>query len=1024
VTEFFGISMTWIMAVLLALFALSLASVIAVALRNRVLFRIGLRNIPRRPAQSLLIVLGLMLSTVIIAAAFAIGDTVSYSVTNDAYNKLGRVDELVRVRESRQGAELTEEAIQPAGAVPKLVIDGLTADLNGNDDVDGILPMLRVPAPVSNHIVVGGPQSGVVTQAKLNQPKVSIVGLDPNRLAGFEDDIVADRDGTRADITQMSNFDAVVNTSLGKALQLYIGDRIDIWVDRQPKTFTVVGFVRDDFLTGWTRGEPSGVVVRLSTLQKLLGTQAVNLVAISNRGEVRDSLEPTGRVTAAAIDSIGSSRFEVDRTKQARIDKATELGSNMTAIFVVLGLFSIAAGLLLVFLILVMLAAERRPEMGMSRAIGMTRRQLIESFMAEGMAFSVTSAAVGAALGVLISLGMTRVMSYIFSSFDVDIAFHVTARSLVVAYCVGVVLTFVTVVVSAWRVSKMSIVEAIREVNESPHRASGRASGAAGAGMALAGAALIALGWHQHQAYLFGGGGSLIGLGAAFVSRMLGHPARLVFTATGLAVLVLWGLVAGNTLEPITGALHAGVETFFVAGVLMVAAATFVVIYNAELLLGSVRAVGFVFARAVPAVRTAVAYPLADKFRTGMTIAMMSLVVFALVMISTMNLNFRRLFLSSDSRGGWDIEVSELPTNTFADANGNKLGPLGEALDRAFYPVRKIDTIAQVYVGSQRSTQIAQLREDNSAETPHAFPILGADKIFLEQNTIGLQARAQGYATDRAVWDAVRDEPNAAVIDGSVVPGINYANLTESRFTLDGHASGTREFAPFPLLVQDTSTTKQQVVKVIGIMNRGPSETFAGLVLNQDAFNKALPPQFSRYYVRLQPGNDANAEAQAIESTLAQQGISAQSIRQHVEDQQRLSSAFFYLLQGFMALGLGVGLAALGVIAFRTVVERRQQVGLMRAIGFSRANIALSFVLESAFISLLGIVNGIWLALLLSNRLLASDDFKTAGFTAFYVPWLQIVLMAVGVFVASVLTTLIPSRQASSVPIAEALRYE
>jgi len=37
-----------------------------------------------------------------------------------------------------------------------------------------------------------------------------------------------------------------------------------------------------------------------------------------------------------------------------------------------------------------------------------------------------------------------------------------------------------------------------------------------------------------------------------------------------------------------------------------------------------------------------------------------------------------------------------------------------------------------------------------------------------------------------------------------------------------------------------------------------------------------------------------------------------------------------------MALGLIVGIAALGVIAFRSVVERRQEIGMMRAIGFQQ----------------------------------------------------------------------------------------
>jgi ABC-type antimicrobial peptide transport system permease subunit len=42
------------------------------------------------------------------------------------------------------------------------------------------------------------------------------------------------------------------------------------------------------------------------------------------------------------------------------------------------------------------------------------------------------------------------------------------------------------------------------------------------------------------------------------------------------------------------------------------------------------------------------------------------------------------------------------------------------------------------------------------------------------------------------------------------------------------------------------------------------------------------------------------------------------------------------LIQGFMGLGLIVGVAALGVISARAVVERRQQIGVLRAIGFRR----------------------------------------------------------------------------------------
>ena len=65
------------------------------ALRNPVLIKLGLRNIPRRPAQSLLIILGLTLSTVIFISSLSLGDTLNYSVQRNAIDAYGAVDEIV-----------------------------------------------------------------------------------------------------------------------------------------------------------------------------------------------------------------------------------------------------------------------------------------------------------------------------------------------------------------------------------------------------------------------------------------------------------------------------------------------------------------------------------------------------------------------------------------------------------------------------------------------------------------------------------------------------------------------------------------------------------------------------------------------------------------------------------------------------------------------------------------------------------------------------------------------------------------
>src|SRR5688572_12426237 len=95
--KLFGLSMDTIMYVLLALLTVSFLGLLYVYLTNRIMFKMGLRNIPRRRAQTTLIVLGLMLSTLIISAAFTTGDTVDRSMTSQVYGVLGQLDEIVEL---------------------------------------------------------------------------------------------------------------------------------------------------------------------------------------------------------------------------------------------------------------------------------------------------------------------------------------------------------------------------------------------------------------------------------------------------------------------------------------------------------------------------------------------------------------------------------------------------------------------------------------------------------------------------------------------------------------------------------------------------------------------------------------------------------------------------------------------------------------------------------------------------------------------------------------------------------------
>ena len=94
-----------------------------------------------------------------------------------------------------------------------------------------------------------------------------------------------------------------------------------------------------------------------------------------------------------------------------------------------------------------------------------------------------------------------------------------------------------------------------------------------------------------------------------------------------------------------------------------------------------------------------------------------------------------------------------------------------------------------------------------------------------------------------------------------------------------------------------------------------------------------------------------------------------------------------------------------------------------RALGFQKGMVQLSFLLESSFVALLGIAIGIALGAGLSVQIVDTMDEFFPGIT-YQVPWLNIAVVGIIAYGASLLTTYLPARQAARVYPAEALRYE
>jgi putative ABC transport system permease protein len=228
---------------------------------------------------------------------------------------------------------------------------------------------------------------------------------------------------------------------------------------------------------------------------------------------------------------------------------------------------------------------------------------------------------------------------------------------------------------------------------------------------------------------------------------------------------------------------------------------------------------------------------------------------------------------------------------------------------------------------------------------------------------------------------------------------------------------------PIRLRVRDVAGDVFEVT-IIGVLEPG---NFSGIgaVTSQTTLEKAMasPPVPTRYYIQLEPTADPSHAGTVLESAFMRYGLESVDQIQEIKNAQASQRAIEQLLLGFLTLGLIVGVAALGVISSRAVVERRQQIGVLRAIGFQPEMVTWSFMVEASFVALLGISLGAGLALIPAYQVITDMAREMPGVT-FQIPWSSIALVVGLAYGMALLATYLPARQAARVMPAEALRYE
>lgn len=1075
-----GLSQTSLALLMAALTAGILLVVCGLGASNPLIWRMGLRNVVRRPGLALMMLMGLTLATIFITASFGLQDSFNQSMVSDRLLKMGNVDEAV---------------------------SGTFTQAQVNEALSHLRQMPQVQAATGIFYVPRGARI-FSERTALNNVDQYVYGVLPafDQVYGS----LIDNQGHQVHFADLGPRDVFVSSTVARDEDVRAGDRLQLVFEEQSSEtieVTVRAVLSHDLAV--TDGElqfdgsypeiimPLATVLSLSTQTTFLAP-VPNVLCVKNVGS--GGLDDTGpdgrrgqpvrdylaRFFHAAPDARGffptyfdsvilhplKPEIAESQGNFSPLDNKSDFIASPAArqFSVMLPVFTallVGAGLLLQALLCLLRAAERRAEMGMSRAIGLQRSHLVQVLLIEGCGYAIIASTFGLFLGlgtVALELAvLSQVPAAGALSSHITLHLAVSWQSLLSSWCSSVLVIMVVVFITATWSSRMNIVAAIRDLDAplsthmpcktllrslwiSPRDELGQAlpetfarrlsrwSAALGQLLwevlrrgplcLLAGGILFKLmatqagSWIQQLsvAFLIMGGGLLVNWLLMLLKAPRALAPRLGLSLVGLGWLV-YGVWIGKSLLPVifTADISAlGSHVYIDASPLDVLVCLFLPLFGVVLLVmsnldvpGALLTLLFRRVRSLaPISRTGLAYPLTFRFRNGVTVTLLGLIVFLVVLVVTNNLSGIQQTDIQTATGNFQLEIN------------------GEQLDQVD-PAHTINLNAQLLATPQILRQeIALVTRMRFAYDPHhAQPIrlslpghpiypytknpgpFVVDNTFLSHTTMPLFARARGYGSDRQVWDTVRDQSGYAVLQ--------YVGN-------DGLPTG-QGFAPFTAEVPQTGDphAPYRQVTVIGLV---PSNAYWGTMFFSEKTEASLGAapynRFSFYYFRLQSGVSLSQAATALNNALHlnMRGIVLNSLVQDSLDAYTASLTLF--LASYLAMGLLFGAFSLGVITSRAVVERRQQIGMLRALGFSRGLVRRSFLLEASFVITLSLLAGSLLAWWLASQI-TSPLAQT-----FSLPYGTVAPLFVGSYLVALLCTLLPARRAARIPPAEALRYE
>lgn len=411
-------------------------------------FKLGLKNLMLHKLRSLLTMLGLVFGVGSVIAMLAIGEGASAEAM-DQIRKLGSRNIIITAQKATDESASTQDNV-------RMSIYGLLYE--DADRISSTIPTVKAVVPVKS----------MQQPARYGKQELDlrVVGTTEEWFELVERDVIAGRVLSKRDIKDVAS--VAVLTEYGARRLLATATAIGTGIRIGGNTYEVVGIVKSETSTDGSMQTPDQMIdvyIPLSTAKEHYGDvffqrkQGTNIREMVELHQIIVYVDEERNVegTAAAIERLLELYHKKrDYSLSVPLALLRQAEATQRTFSIVLGSIagiSLLVGGIGIMNIMLATVTERTREIGIRRAIGAHRNQIVSQFLIETLVLSLGGGLIGIFVGVMIPWLVTM-----FAGMPTI----VTIPSIVLALGISVTVGIVFGIYPAIRASKLDPIEALR----------------------------------------------------------------------------------------------------------------------------------------------------------------------------------------------------------------------------------------------------------------------------------------------------------------------------------------------------------------------------------------------------------------------------------------------------------------------------------------------------------------------------------------------------------------------------------